>query len=391
MHTLRARFDPQRNSFDLLRLLFACTVALTSAVFLGYGWHPQMPHIGDATDRSAGVALGTLALNGFFVLSGFLVTRSLVTRKSLPRFAWHRFLRIVPGFWVCLIGTAFVLAPVAALLSGHGVLAVFTGEDTATGFVWRNAGLLMTQPEISGLLDANGAPANFGGALWSLSVQAVCYGLAATLGTLAVLHGRPRVLLIFAGLLAAATVAEELGMPIPLVGQVPLQLTYLFVLGMIGFRYAHRIRASGYVALLAAVVLVISTYAFRDHLAVGAAAFAYLVLWLGTSTSFPVRLRADLSYGTYLYHWPLLQLLVLAGLAAQSPVAYFGLGIVLTGALAVASWMLVERPSMRRRSGNPFGLRQPTRAPHPAKPFGARKPSRARHHLTPRHRVQSRT
>jgi peptidoglycan/LPS O-acetylase OafA/YrhL len=58
--------------------------------------------------------LGGMAVAGFFVVSGFLVTASVRT-ASPARYAWRRFIRVFPGYWVCLVVTAFVFAPLAWL------------------------------------------------------------------------------------------------------------------------------------------------------------------------------------------------------------------------------------------------------------------------------------
>ena len=74
--------------------------------------------------------IGTLAVFGFFVLSGLLITRS-ARRAGVGRYCWHRALRIFPGLWVCLLVTAFVVAPLVALRE-HGTLDGFwTGTGAA--------------------------------------------------------------------------------------------------------------------------------------------------------------------------------------------------------------------------------------------------------------------
>jgi peptidoglycan/LPS O-acetylase OafA/YrhL len=100
MPSLQDRFDARRNGFDVLRLLFALLVATAHGISAHTGGQPRIGLSG----------IGDFALDGFFVLSGFLVTRSWFRLESFPRFAWHRFLRIMPGFWVCLVVVAFVAA-----------------------------------------------------------------------------------------------------------------------------------------------------------------------------------------------------------------------------------------------------------------------------------------
>ena len=103
--TLASRFDARNNALWSLRLALATVVAIVHVQELGWREQPLLGH----------TLLGDLAVDGFFVISGFLVTRSALRLSSLRRFAWHRALRIMPGFWVCLAFTAFVAAPIVAV------------------------------------------------------------------------------------------------------------------------------------------------------------------------------------------------------------------------------------------------------------------------------------
>ena len=58
-----------------------------------------------------------LAVNAFFVLSGYLIAESRV-RTTLVPYLWRRFLRIYPAFLVSLLVVAAVFAPLAAALEG---------------------------------------------------------------------------------------------------------------------------------------------------------------------------------------------------------------------------------------------------------------------------------
>ena len=56
-----------------------------------------------------GFFIGNIAVNVFFVVSGFLVTASLFNRGNIAAFFWARFLRIFPGLWVATLLTVFGL------------------------------------------------------------------------------------------------------------------------------------------------------------------------------------------------------------------------------------------------------------------------------------------
>jgi peptidoglycan/LPS O-acetylase OafA/YrhL len=78
----------------------------------------------------------------------------------------------------------------------------------------------------------------------------------------------------------------------------------------------------------------------------GAVPLTYLCRWVGTG--FVWRMRADLPYGIYIYHWPLQQILVLTALGSASAVVSVPVSIALA-LPAAASWYLVERPALRHK------------------------------------------
>ena len=88
--TFATAFDPRRNNFDAIRLLAASVVVLSHAYSLtGAQWEPvsSLLHYGYG---------GTLAVQVFFVISGFLIARS-VHDNSTGEYLAARMLRILPG------------------------------------------------------------------------------------------------------------------------------------------------------------------------------------------------------------------------------------------------------------------------------------------------------
>ena len=155
---LQERFDPRRNNFDLIRLVLAATVGIAHGIVMRTG---QQPYFGIST-------LGDFALDGFFILSGFLVTRSWLMLDNFWRYAWHRFLRIMPAFWVCLLVLAFVVAPIALMLEGQPLSELFTAPDSALKFVLVNSGLMVFTYEIASIFASNPTPLTVDGSLWTL-------------------------------------------------------------------------------------------------------------------------------------------------------------------------------------------------------------------------------
>lgn len=339
MPTLQERFDPRHNAFDVLRLVLAGAVAGSHAHSIGFGTQP----------RWGGTTLGDLAVDGFFVLSGFLVTRSYLQLDSPARFGWHRFLRLMPGFWVCLAVTALVVAPVAALLRGVPADVPFTGTPSVWDYLLGNAALLITRYDIAGILSGLPATDSFNGALWTLFFEGACYLVVGVLGALGILRGRRGMVAAATAALAVLAVLAEAGVAV-LVNDRVLRLGFIFLLGAAAYLFAERIPARGDLALLAAVLVPVSLAIFDDYRVLGAAPLAYLLLWAATCTPVHWSAPADLSYGLYLYHWPMLQLLGLTGFAAAGGAAFVVVGIAVTVPVAAASWYLVERPALRHKN-----------------------------------------
>jgi peptidoglycan/LPS O-acetylase OafA/YrhL len=339
MATLQDHFDPRRNGFDVLRLVFALLVAIGHGISAHTGGQPRL---GLST-------IGDFGLDGFFVLSGFLVTRSWFRLESFPRFAWHRFLRIMPGFWVCLLVVALVAAPVAAVLQGMSPLQAFTGTPSAWEYVLQNAGLLIVHYDIAGILADLPKEDSFNGSLWTLVFEAFCYAVVGALGALGLLRRRPVLVPAAAAVLLVLTAMQEAGLPV-LLNERVIRLVLVFLLGAAAYLYADRIPAGRGVAAAAGGLFLASLALFDDYRVLGAVPFAYLLLWAGTCLP---RLRwsmpADLSYGVYIYHWPLQQILVLTALAALPTAVFVPVSIALAVLPAAASWHLVEQPALRHK------------------------------------------
>ncbi|MEV0397490.1 acyltransferase family protein [Polymorphospora rubra] len=189
--TLADRFDSRANSIGALRLVlaFAVLVAHCWPLVLGRSM------LGSAESMRQ-TDVGKLAVYGFFVLSGFLITGSAL-RFSLPRYLWHRALRVLPGLWVCLLATALVMAPAVAYYERGNLDGFWNHPDGPLQYLWANWTLAMDQWTISGILAdvpygrglEGGGPVN--GSLWSLRYEVLCYIMLAALVAASVLARAP--------------------------------------------------------------------------------------------------------------------------------------------------------------------------------------------------------
>jgi len=125
---------------------------------------------------------------------------------------------------------------------------------------------------------------------------------------------------------------------------------FVFLTGTLVAVWADRIRLFGIVPIAALVIGLAAGHQslfLTEHVAAAALA---LVLPPIAAMLAPVAvlLRGhDISYGMYLYAWPVQQLIAMYGWAGR-PVTFIALTLAITTPLAVASWRFIERPAMRR-------------------------------------------
>ncbi|SCF11467.1 acyltransferase family protein [Micromonospora chokoriensis] len=370
--TLQGRYSAQHNAFGVLRLAMACGVIVAHAGPLGFA----EGNVG-ATSFGQQSDLGTMCLYGFFLISGYLITDSAL-RSTLRQYVRARILRVFPGLWACLLVTAFVFAPVAALYENGNLDGFWGHPEGPFDYVLTNIAASMEQFPISGLLadtpygQVVGGPSAFDGSLWTLRYDLAFYGIVGILVVTSVLHRAPRAVLVLTGVSYALILADFFAAPtwssrppqhgaigpFPLIGAFAadwtLMLGFLFLLGAAARLYAHRVPMNRELAVLASVVLVGSLW-LGGFFAVGLPAFAYLVLF--AAVALPKRWSTisrtnDYTYGLYIYGFPVQQMIALFGGARFGMIGYILLSLLGALVFAVLSWHLVERPALGFKTGS---------------------------------------
>jgi peptidoglycan/LPS O-acetylase OafA/YrhL len=266
-------------------------------------------------------------------------------RTRLPAFLWRRALRILPAFWCVLVVTAFGLAPLAAMLEGHGY-----NFGSALGYVTDNFWLRMNQTGISGTLTDVPFPNTWNGALWTLMYEGLAY-LAVALIFL-VPWARRHLRIVAPVLFVAATVALPLAEgPLGVTTTLYLkafELAGYFTAGMLVYAFRDLVTVEPWVPFFAVAALTaLATVGWGSYLL--PLPIALLALWLGAVLPLRAPGGLDLSYGIYIWAFPMQQLVVLCGLAWLGPwvTALIAFGVTLP--LAFGSWKLIEEPALRLR------------------------------------------
>ncbi len=355
--TLGTRLDPRANALNAVRLVLACAVIVSHSWMLGrYGRTPNF----------AGETLGGWSVFAFFVLSGYLVTGSRLS-TDFTGFVRKRVLRIYPGFVVCLLATVVVFAPIGFYQAHHGLSGYASTGTTPIDYLLADIGMKMNAYHVAGTPTNSHA---WTGSLWSLYFEFLCYLLVGLLAFWRPFRRRPAVAVL---LLAMVTTARLQVDPLSNLAQSPdfvllLRLVPYFLAGSVLFLLRDRIPCRWPVAAAAALAVPSIAVVGGNHaVSLCALPMGYVLLYVGAVL--PVRLgrRNDISYGMYMYGYPVEQLLRLV--RPPSHAGYIVLAILCTVPLAAASWFLVERPAMRlgrsRRTPRPPTSPLPSRRAWP--------------------------
>jgi peptidoglycan/LPS O-acetylase OafA/YrhL len=334
------------NNFNLIRLLAALSVIFSHSVAV----------LGLPSDREIlfdrlGFSAGEIAVDVFFVASGFLVTGSLVDRGSLVAFLWARALRIYPALWVMLVLTVFLLAPALTTLP----LADYFRAQETYEYLWKCATLAGgVRYSLPGVFESPPLKGEFNGSLWTLPIELRMYlHLATAWVVLAVVPAiRVRALTLIAPMAAGAFLAVILHGRLSGGPFNPANIrVFMFLAGTTLYLWRDRVRLSrGAMAALFAT-LAFASFDKSAFFVAYVLGLAPLVLHLAYVPGGRVRsfnAWGDYSYGVYIYAFPIQQTLARI-FPAMSLLAMVALSVLLTLAVAVLSWRGIERRALARK------------------------------------------
>jgi len=365
--TLGEEFDPRNNALNAWRLVLA------SGVILWHSWPVTGRHL---LFGPAHQLLGNVWVDGFFAISGFLITWSWFRRPRVRDYFLARSLRILPGLWVCLIVTAFVIAPIAVTVQG-GSAATLLLSRAPFEYVLKNSAVTIFQPGIGGT--PRGVPLSgvWNGSLWTLVWEMLCYIAVAGLGIAGLLNRRWLIpaLLAFALYLSVKLTPYAIFEDAPpdqwqhidaatvklITDGIAARFALMFLAGALLCRFRNVIPAR-WSLVAVSLVIVLGGSLLPNYRVIAAIPLAYAVVVSGALLHHKrMRLETDVSYGIYIYAFPVQQLLVMCGLAFVNPFVFTVIAAIFTLPLAMLSWFLVEKPAvslksrLKRQSPAPIG------------------------------------
>ena len=353
--------DFGRNNLDCLRMILASIVVLF--------------HLSALSGLAAFSILGQycsphFAVRSFFVISGMLIYRSYTRSSSGASYFEKRTRRIYPAYFTVVVASAIGLFLLSALPAS---------QYFALGF-WKYLGanlvfLNFLAPSLPGVFAANPLP-EVNGALWTLKIEVAFYllvpvlhwlcvrfGTKATAGTIFVLSCAWKYGFAWLNYIHSPVGPQAADAPRTIYAQLevqfPAQLAY-FIAGVLLLVYFDKLKLH-----FAAIAGITAGIFVLDHMLHG----QYLdVFWIsGVAFVFGFwryfgnfARYGDFSYGVYILHWPVLQILIALGVVERGPVPFLLLSLSLVFLGAFLMWHLVEKRFLRTSSH----YRQVLKAPH---------------------------
>ncbi|APW38432.1 hypothetical protein RD110_15525 [Rhodoferax koreense] len=292
------------------------------------------------------LTLGEVAVDCFFILSGFLISRSWLSEPRVLPYLKKRILRIIPGFVVAFLFSVFIAGWIGST-NGVSYLSQLNMLSLASNV------LNLTQPNAPPTFEGSFFP-DVNGSLWSIRYEFVCYLLVLLLGLMSIINRSFIMVSLWILSLAAFLIFRVGYADASAVGAIRggdrvmlLRLLPMFLSGaVIGLLDLHRNASWKWLALAACLLIAGLTYRYTAEIAL-ASAGAYLVLGVGFKSGKPkfIENLPDISYGVYLYAWPIQKLVVHFGFA-NGPWKLFFISLVLSVSAGVLSWHLIEKPAL---------------------------------------------
>ena len=329
----------RKNNFTIIRIILAWLV------LFGHGFPIQnIDGIKDPLNRlfQGSTWIGDIAVNGFFAISGYLVTASFV-RRGLVDYTISRLLRILPALFVCVFISLFILGTALTDLS----LDVYFSRPETYKYLLNafpiSKHVIWTLP---GVFEGNARPA-VNGSLWTLPVELRCYMLLALLGSLGILKNRKISNIFIVVILLFGTYSFS---KIPFLGTGAnidwARPSLYFLIGVFFYVNRDKILLNRQIAFLA-LLLILFSFGKVWYPVVFPSAFAYFIFYLAYATKY-IDLDAklgDISYGIYIYAWPISQM-VAQKFPEIMPYSNVLISTIIVAFIAKLSWHYIEKPAL---------------------------------------------
>ena len=318
------------NSFDLIRHAAALAVLISHHFALSGLEEPGIQGF---------KSVGSIAVLCFFSISGFLITQSFLNTSSLKSYMTKRVARIFPALIACAFMMVYIAAPLFSNPGGWGV--VFSTDALVDLLQISGFG----RAKIEGITNDFIFNQSFNGSLWTLKIEFGFYIVLAVI--LTTLRRAATPLMMTLAFCIASYIAAHSTHPL-----APKLLVYsmtgiAFFVGSALYFYRNMLSGSKSKVLLVTLSTLVILVSLQTPLVMIGATLGVSLLTLSIGTLLPDRIiksRFDISYGMYLYAFPVQQLLI--NKTTLGFYASMSASVVVVILLATLSWVLIEKPAL---------------------------------------------
>lgn len=327
----------EKNNFDIVRLTLAIIVMLvhSSQITKNVDLHFLSTYLSS-----------DFAVKGFFSISGFLIVRSCLRSKSIKSYFIKRAKRIAPAYFFVIALCFFIGLFVTNLSCYDFILNKETIRYIASNLLFLN----FIQPSLPGVFTSNPLQA-MNGSLWTIKAEITLYILLPFV--IQPLNKNPIRTMAIIFLVAIAWFFYFTNVYTgPKAETIAKQFIYLSSFFFFGSLFSINDIVFSKIRWISLISISLYFY-FKDEwfsFIIEMIAFPSVVIFICTSAFKELKINklGDLSYGVYLYHFPIIQSLQHFGVFDYN--AYIGLSltVVITFLLSYASWHLLENKFLKR-------------------------------------------
>lgn len=306
-----------------------------------------------------GYSLAALSVDIFFVISGFLVTTSLIHRNNLLVYIFNRALRIYPALIVAVFICVFVFGAVFTSLS----LLDYFNESRTWAFLWGKSsilGLFFTGggSDLPGVFLNNPIPGKVNGSLWTLPWELLMYVVLFAFGLIScMLKLKSDRFLKFVILFMAASCLSLLLVDY-FINVVESQFVKhflrfgaFFFFGASMQMFKNQIMVSNRLCFIGFLAICISFSNEKAFFVIYHILLVYLVLglaYLPIEKYLKFNYLGDYSYGIYIYAFPIQQSFAVL-FPNTGPLEMIAVCLPLTLMAAIFSWHWIEKPMLYKK------------------------------------------
>ena len=327
------------NCFDFMRYFFAISLIIVHFCTL-------------TNTEQFWIVTGKLRVKAFFIMSGFLVFYSYIKRENLKDYIEKRIRRILPPYLLVVI----LCVVLGLFITNLSKLDYIISKETYKYLLANFSFLNFIQPTLPGVFESNPISA-VNGSLWTMKVEVMFY---VSVPIILYLLKRYRKLFIMISIFVFAllydfcftTLYEQTNNEMYLLirKQIGSQLMYFYSGTFILLYFDKFIK---YLKYFFSIAVIIYFYQNSNVLFSILEPLAFATILIGVAYNLKylnfLRKYDNISYGMYLYHYPIIQTIIYYNIQNLNIYLAFFLTFILTILVSILSWKYVEKPIINKK------------------------------------------